>query len=203
MFERATHFALLLFAIFCVTGCTDEKEEVTDAGPSGSPRSDIVNVVQSYRELDLMTPEPVYVNPELARLCVGASKEMVDRARLDKGPHANSVVKIFMNEAASTAFHNGTPYPVGSIVVKEKNMLGYRTKTDTDRSGAGNGIGGMVKRTGGFDDANGNWEYFYTENDSEIEFGAMDSCVQCHAKTKDTDYVFGTWANGNDQLDTY
>jgi hypothetical protein len=59
-----------------------------------------------------------------------------------------------------------------------------------------NGVGGMVKRHKGYDPANGDWEYFYFEDASKIESGRISSCIQCHSRASDRDYVFGDWAKG-------
>jgi hypothetical protein len=53
----------------------------------------------------------------------------------------------------------------------------------------------MVKRAPGFDSAQGDWEYFYFDDPSKIESGRMASCIECHRTAKQTDYVFGLWAN--------
>ena len=191
--------AIVTLAIF-TAGCGKDTPDLgTARTQSESTSQEISALATSYEDLRLMTPDPVFVNPELATLCIGASKEMVEHARIDKGPHANCSVRIFMNELASTAFAQQTTYPVGSIIIKEKNMLGYRTKTDTEWQGTGNGVGGMIKRDKGFDETNANWEYFYFENASSIESGKMKSCIECHQKSRKSDFVFGNWSKSDDE----
>ena len=188
---------LYIFAIIalCLGGCNKGVPDGNgDFATTETASQEIARIAKSYSDLTLMTPKPVFVNPELAMLCVGATKEMVDAARTEKGPHANCSVKIFMNQLASSAFSKNEPYPVGAIIVKEKDMLGYRTKTDTEWQGTGSGVGGMIKRENGFDEKNGNWEYFYFENTSSIESGKMSSCIECHANARTSDFVFGDWA---------
>lgn len=191
--------AIVSLTVF-LAGCSKILPEPNnEANLSDPANQDIAEIATSYADLTLMTPEPVFVNPELAMLCVGATKEMVDHARIDKGPHANCSVKIFMNGLASTAFNYKTTYPVGAVIVKEKNMLGYQSKTDTEWQGTGNGVGGMIKREKGYDESNGDWEYFYFETPSSIESGRMKSCIDCHGKARTTDFVFADWAkNDND-----
>jgi hypothetical protein len=187
-------FVVITFSI-AFSGCNKQlSESKGDAQTPVAAKQDIAEIATSYSDLTLMTPEPVFVNPELAMLCVGATKEMVDQARVDKGPHANCSVRIFMNEIASTAFKNNDAYPVGAIIVKEKDVLGYRTKTDTKWQETGKGVGGMIKRESGFDQTNGNWEYFYFENPSSIESGRMQSCIDCHVKARTSDFVFADWS---------
>lgn len=134
------------------------------------------------------------MNPELAMLCRGASKEEVERARLKFGPHANTGIVIFMNPSAANAFAtNGSVYPIGAIIVKQKTIHGYTDKNGKRIHEPDNGIGGMIKRPAGYDPRNGDWEYFYFEDAKKIESGRITSCVQCHSSAKDKDYVFGTW----------
>ena len=162
---------------------------------------DIKALASNYSSLKLMTPEPVFVNPELAALCVGASEESVNRARIDNGVHANCSAQIYMNEQAANAFNNGLSYPAGSVVIKEKSTNGFRRKSDNTWTGEGSGVGGMVKREHGFDNYNGNWEYFYVETDSEIQVGKLDSCIDCHRRAKKTDFVFGDWDEADNTMD--
>lgn len=188
-------------ALFVGPATSAAKQPLKDSTSSLGP--DITEIVKSYRDLKLMTPEAVFVNPETAYRCAGPSKEMIDKARLEKGPHADSAVKIFMNQLASKAFNDREAYPVGSIVVKEKMRLGLHDKTNTEGRRAENEIGGMVKRPAGFDESNGNWEYFYKENGSDIDIGKIASCIQCHAKAKESDYIFGSWAKSDKDRDPY
>ncbi len=186
--------AVVLLVAF-IAGCGSEPSvSNSDVEQSKETNQKISDVVNSYKGLKLMTPEAVFVNPELAMLCVGASKEAVEHARVAKGPHANCSVKIYMNELAAKAFETNSSYPVGAIIVKEKSMLGYRSKTETEWQGTGDGVGGMVKREDGFDESNGNWEYFYFDDVKSIESGKMKSCIECHQKARDSDFIFGDWS---------
>lgn len=187
-------------ALFVGPAVPETKHANPDMGLLGP---DIKDVIESYAELELMTPEPVFVDPEIAKRCIGPTKEMIDNARLEIGPHANCVVKIFMNQLASKAFNDRAEYPVGSIVVKEKTTLKIADETNTEGRGTELGIGGMIKRAEGFDESNGNWEYFYEENGADVEVGKISSCIQCHATAKGSDYVFGDWAKNDQDGDPY
>ena len=192
MFDSRTELALFLLFLTCA-GCANSS--VDDANGDGKPEEavDIAQIAREYKTLKLMTPETVFVNPTLAMLCVGPSKEMVDAVQVDYGPHANCGVRIYMNEIAAVAFEENAKYPVGAVIVKEKQMLGYRTKDETEWAATGSGVGGMIKRAIGFSPDGGDWEYFYFENTDAIESGRLDSCIQCHAKAKNTDFVYGSW----------
>jgi hypothetical protein len=144
-----------------------------------------------------MTTAPVRVSPELAILCVPATREHVDLEIKRSGPHAHTMVRIYMNDLAAETFRaSKNDYPVGSIVVKEKIAGGYMSELQSpDNTGASNGVGGMIKRPAGYDPDHGDWEYFYADDTAKIESGRIASCVNCHQGAAPTDYVFGTWSD--------
>jgi hypothetical protein len=155
----------------------------------------IADIAAEYTSYQKVTDKDVFVNPELAMLCVGASREQVENARTRHGPHANTAILVYMNKPAAQAFSGRTNlYPVGSVIVKQKRIHGYWDRRSGKKiPSAENGVGGMVKRAAGYDPAHGDWEYFYFEDKSRIQAGRIQSCVQCHEGAKDKDYVFGTW----------
>ena len=157
----------------------------------------VVDIAQSYQQLCQMTKEPVDVDPQLAMLCIGIYPEHVEDARKRSGPHAHTSIRIFMNDDAATAFRDQVaPYPVGSVIVKEKQGLEYHADATSPRQTAktSDGVGGMLKRAPGYDPRNGDWEYFYFENPTRIEQGRIDTCIECHRGAAATGYVFGSWA---------
>jgi hypothetical protein len=164
-----------------------------DAQPS------ISEVATNFTHYEEITKERVLVNPELAMLCMGASKEQVDAARIKFGPHANTAILVYMNKHAADAFRtNATAYPVGAVVVKQKMLGSYRDHDGKWVHPADTGVGGMVKRPAGYDPGHSDWEYFYFEDPKKIESGHISSCVQCHEAAKSKDYVFGTWDKTGD-----
>lgn len=193
--------AVLILALIVLQGCKPSENAM--ASPPEPPK--VADVARDYAKLISMTKEPVYVNPVLAMLCKGASQEQVEDASKNFGPHAHTRVRIFMDARAAEAFKqkSGT-FPVGSIIVKEKEGMGYDTSDNTgkERAQTRSGVGGMIKRAKGFDAEHGDWEYFYFEDPAKIETGRIASCVQCHAGAADKDYVFGNWAKQTkDDLD--
>ncbi len=128
-------------------------------------------------------------------LCAGVFQTNVDAARIKFGPHANTGILIYMNKLAAEAFGtNAAVFPVGAVIVKQKTMGGYFDKNRKLVHDAGTEVGGMVKRSSGYDPGHGDWEYFYFEDAGKIESGRISSCVQCHESAKSKDYVFGTWS---------
>ncbi len=85
----------------------------------------------------------------------------------------------------------GKPFPVGSVVVKEKSRGGYiqnKLKLETSTL-----LTVMRKREPGFDSKNGDWEYFVGDPRS-LKLQApipqkLADCQSCHANYKDRDYV--------------
>jgi hypothetical protein len=158
-----------------------------------SPR--IADIAHYYRSLRSMTTQPVSVDPRLAMLCRGAQQSEVEAARKTTGPHANSYIRIYMNDLAAKAFRGrSTSYPVGSVIVKEKRPRGSWFEETGRPVHQSDGVGGMVKRPPGYDTAHGDWEYFYFEEGSKIEGGRIASCAGCHGGASTRDYVFGGWA---------
>jgi hypothetical protein len=167
--------------------------------PSSGTQPLISEIAAGFTNYQQITKTMVYVNPELAMLCRGVSKEAMDAARIEFGPHANTGILIFMNKPAADAFAtNANAFPVGSVIVKQKVIPGYMDKDGKRVRDTGTGAGGMVKRPSGYDSQHGDWEYFYFEDAAKIESGRISTCVQCHTAAKDKDYVFGTWHKTGD-----
>lgn len=203
MTYHATAALLLATMLLGCGGQTDVRPRTGDDAPNitGSvPEGPAVEeVARNYSKLDVLTREPVLVDPQLAELCVGIWQQHVDDARKRSGPHAHTSIRIYMNEAGSTAFRNSvTKFPVGSVIVKEKQGLEYNsaeTPSSQEAAKTSNGVGGMIKRHPGYDSAHGDWEYFYFQDPSKIEHGKLASCIECHRGASASDFVFGGWAN--------
>lgn len=162
--------------------------------PSSGVHPSVRDVARTFTNYDRITKSVVFVNPELAMLCRGASQQEVEAARIKFGPHANTGILIYMNKLAADAFTtNASAFPIGAVIVKQKSIHGYTDKIGRRVHDADTGVGGMVKRSVGYDPKHGDWEYFYFENVAKIESGRISTCVQCHSSAKEKDYVFGTW----------
>lgn len=189
--RRINPVLFLLTVAIVFAGCEKSAAPET-VGEPDSPR--ISELAVTYTNLVLMTQEEVFVNPELARLCRGINQEEVEAARTQFGPHANTSIRVFMNPPAADALKsNLIPYPVGSVIVKQKMSLGYQRSVGTDVGAGTAGVGGMVKRRPGYDPTHGDWEYFYVEGKGPLESGRLSTCVTCHSSARDRDHVFGTW----------
>jgi hypothetical protein len=155
----------------------------------------IAEIAVSFTNFHQITKSIVFVNPQLAMLCRGASQEEVEAASIKFGPHANTGILVYMNDLAADAFGtNATAFPVGAVIVKQKKILGFTDKDGKRVHEADTGVGGMVKHSIGYDPEHGDWEYFYFEDGAKIESGRISSCAQCHESAKSKDHVFGTWS---------
>ena len=165
--------------------------------PTTQPVSDppkVSEIAQHYAQFTLQTPKPFEVDPELGTLCRGASRVDVEQAAKKTGPHAYTAVMIYMNTVAADAFaRSAAPYPVGSVIVKEKKPHEYQSDGGhvVKRH---DGVGGMVKRPAGYDLAHGDWEYFYFRDPAKIESGKIATCIKCHNGAAKRDHVFGDWS---------
>jgi len=75
-------------------------------------------------------------------------------------------------------------FPEGAIIVKERLPL--------KKSSASEWLLAMVKREEGFNPAAGDWEFFVLRTPEKvvIERGRIENCQACHARAKETDFVF-------------
>ena len=169
--------------------------KLSAADQSSVTQSSIKQIATELPTYEKLTREPVAVNPWLAMLCRGASKTEVEKQRLQHGPHAHSMIEIRMNSLAAAAFKaDAKTYPLGSVVVKTKSYHGYVNDQGKMETPIKNGVGGMVKRSPGYDPNHGDWEYFFIDDVAKIESGRMTSCRNCHDTAKTSDHVFGTWS---------
>ena len=189
------------FACICIltilAGCSDPRDEKKAVAPPHEARAassdfsipttlptdrdpTISEIGRGYKSLRLMTPQPVEVGAAFTVTCIGPSPQQADQSRKTYGIHDGTKINIFMNDRAAATFATSKrSYPIGSIIVKEKQLLG---------------VGGMIKRFPGYDSEHGDWEYFYFENPAKIESGKISSCINCHAGAAGTDHVFGSWS---------
>src|SRR3954471_19612626 len=121
-------FLIVLAIVIAGAGCARPEANATKStrpAPAGVATS-APEVPTTFAGLELITPEPVYVNMELAMFCRGVSQNDIDSARKQFGPHANARINIYMNDPAAGAFRAAKGrYPVGAVIVKEKKSGGY------------------------------------------------------------------------------
>ena len=146
-----------------------------------------IEQLSGYRKWFRVTPKPIYLDHEIASLCVIASPEQV--AVSTGNPHDRKFFTVYVNAVAKNTMMKGKPsiFPVGSIIVKEK--------LPSEKSKSPELLTVMLKRQKGYNSANGDWEYLVLNGTaSKIQSrGALQNCQSCHAFRKETDFVFGTY----------
>ena len=101
------------------------------------------------------------------------------------GPHGERTILVRTNpEAIDSVQERHAPLPVGTVVVKEKHA-------SETADGPPNEYGAMVQREPGYDPEHGDWEYVYVTRKPVLMItrGKLASCIDCHAKARDKDYL--------------
>jgi hypothetical protein len=95
------------------------------------------------------------------------------------GPHQGRYIRVFVNGPGRDAIGTAKPYPVGSVIVKEKLL-----KRD---DATPNELGIMIKRESG-------WEYKFIGADGKLAEGNnVNSCATCHARAKHDSVFIAEW----------
>ncbi len=92
---------------------------------------------------------------------------------------------VYANDLAKVEIEKDSPnFPVGSIIVREKNKTEASEIPDT--------VIAMVKREKGFSEKTGDWEFFvFDGKDLQMQKReTVGNCAECHSKAKQADWVF-------------
>ncbi len=103
---------------------------------------------------------------------------------LESGSH-RAWVDIYVNELAKKAYiQKSRLFPVGSIVLKP--IYSDHERSETSK------LTIMIKMEKGYDSDNADWWYgVYDETGMQGWYqGKIKSCIECHARAKETDYMF-------------
>jgi len=99
--------------------------------------------------------------------------------------HRFSFGVVYANALANAEILSNAPnFPIGSMIVREKNS--------TETSFVPQTVIAMVKREKGFSAATGDWEFFVL-NGSDLKLQRRETvgnCAACHIQAKNTDWVF-------------
>jgi hypothetical protein len=88
-------------------------------------------------------------------------------------------MRVYANPLAASAFAEAGPFPIGSIVAKEK-----RASADNPEPYA---VAFMIKRAESERPESGGWEFrFFPERPA----GSLQGCVECHRAGGTKDFVF-------------
>jgi hypothetical protein len=151
------------------------------ASPTAPPTSEVS--VKGYRQWTRVNAKPHWVFSELAALCRSLTPQ--EQAALDKDPHKDKFVVVYVNEVARQAMlHQKNPhFPQGSLIVKEKLAAPDSTTPEL--------LTVMHKRQKAYNPQGGNWEYLVLDGTgTRVQAqGVLQNCQSCHVQWKQTDYV--------------
>jgi hypothetical protein len=142
-------------------------------------------VFAKYRKWTRANSAPVKVAGVIAAACAPAPLPG-PQATQAANPHADKLINVFVNKIGRSAMlaDKKPQFPEGAIIVKERLPL--------KKSSASEWLMAMVKREEGFNPAAGDWEFFVLRTPEKvvIERGRIENCRACHARAKETDFVF-------------
>ncbi len=114
-------------------------------------------------------------------------KESGESKALDSKSDSHNFVfgVVYANDLAEIEIEKENPqFPVGSIIVREKNLAATSETPQT--------VIAMVKREKGFSKKSGDWEFF-TFNGADLKMQKRETkgdCATCHVQAEKTDWVF-------------
>jgi hypothetical protein len=94
---------------------------------------------------------------------------------------------VYANDLAKGEITRTSPsFPVGSIIVREKN--------ETETSALPQAVIAMVKRSKGFSSATNDWEFFQFDGAGlkPQKRETTGNCAACHIQAEKTDWVFNS-----------
>jgi hypothetical protein len=99
-------------------------------------------------------------------------------------PHDEFWIHVFINPEAADIIKSGKgTYPEGTIILKQKFLDAEAKQTEF--------YTGMRKREKDYNPGYGDWEFFTLDSAGTkvTARGKIDSCMDCHANWKETDFV--------------
>ena len=163
------------------------------ADKTNSVPADIADAARDYRKYAKMLAEPKSIGAEFATLCMVPPD--VRKMQKQYGPHFGAYVQHYRNSVAATFQGNG-PWPVGSVIVKEKQMKNWDNPKGAELRFVG--AAGMVKRPAGTKPESGDWEFFWVA-DRKAKTEGMHFCAGCHSGAA-RDYVFTKFPTAEEKL---
>jgi hypothetical protein len=174
----------LLF-LLCVAGCS-----VAKPTPQATPNVPFAQDTpfDDYKTWTRMFASPRNASFQLMALC----RTMTDAEQAYvSSEHAEYFVQVYVNPKGADAMKQtgARTFPEGTVIVKEKWAQDPRIPNMPAEAA---GLGVMVKRAAGFDDAGGNWEYWYVDKTGFVvnDQKQMQDCRACHMKISDRDAVY-------------
>lgn len=134
-----------------------------------------LELTKGYRKWAKANARPFVVPAALVAPC-----RAITGGPIGDGPHADRTLTVYVNAIGKDAMASGQPFPVGSVIVKEKWVLGAKAPELSTV---------MVKRDSG-------WEFAAIDATGRKSL-AIDkqSCTRCHDGQAKQDYVFRTYVS--------
>ena len=155
---------------------------------SGSESKDLVQIISQFGKgvKKLFTsskkPEKRTENTTAENLPTGVTFSSLLNTSAD---HKFTFGVVYANDLAKAEIEKENPsFPVGSIIVREKN--------ETATSEIPLSVIAMVKREKGFSKDSGDWEFF-TFNGADLKMKSRETkgdCATCHIQAEKTDWIF-------------
>ncbi len=156
-----------------------------------------LELVKDYTKWKKANPKPVLLSTSLDLLCRGVMPE--EREYYQKeNPHFDRYITVYVNPIGETAMMKGGEFPVGSIIVKEKQP-GGSVLLKPGGPMLLNTV--MIKRAKGYNPACGDWQFaaidgFTAKLNGD---GKLESCMFCHKDQAKQDFVYRTYIGANER----
>lgn len=155
-----------------------------------------LELVNDYKKWKKANPKPVLLSTSLDLLCRGVMPE--EREYYQKeSPHFDRYITVYVNPIGENSMMNGGAFPVGSIIVKEKEA--GITMLKPDGPVLLNTV--MIKREKGYNPECGDWQFaaidgFTAKLNGD---GKLESCMFCHKDQARKDFVYRTYIGANER----
>lgn len=126
------------------------------------------------------SPKPQIANKKKEKVVSETANEI-----LPANNHSFSFGEVYANDLAKPEIEKAQPiFPVGSIIVREKNSTANSTTPET--------VIAMVKREKGFSTETGDWEFLvFDGKDLQMQKReTVGNCAACHSNAKQSYWVF-------------
>lgn len=149
----------------------------------------------TYGGTDHVFPHPSEVVADAASFAGYSSWNLLEATDADhpfinpahQSENGNALRRVYKRQLLADPA--GGEYPVGTLLVKEVEVDGSVVE-----------ITAMAKRGGGFDPANGDWEYFMLDpmGGSVVTRGVVPMCIACHTHAMGGDGMDHVFAHSGD-----
>jgi hypothetical protein len=147
--------------------------------------SDLNNRTKWYK----VNQVPYSISQQVNELCAAPNLDRIE-TRQSKNPHDRKAITVYVNNIGTKAMMSAKSmvFPTGAVIVKKKLD---RQSVD----GAALLYTVMIKNELAFNPQVGGWEFaVISGNPPQIQSrGDLASCMECHIKRKQDDYVFRTY----------